>query len=208
MQHIPHIVAGGLLALTAFWSGPALALDKCESMWFWRNQIFHEAGACFRSTLGQATFGNEGCRKGAAPTGEMARLATIIAGRERDYGCKVDTGLPTLPNVDTTLLGKVRRPPIDEGEESSCYGYRGDELALRAAPSETAEIIATIPDSRHLRGVQWAPGTSVPGPSLAFDHVSVGGWYFLSADEGDRTIAVGWTDSDMSWDEVCAVQAG
>ncbi len=35
--------------------------DECDSLWFERNQIYKEAGYCFRTAAAIRQFGNAGC---------------------------------------------------------------------------------------------------------------------------------------------------
>ncbi len=35
--------------------------DQCDSLWFERNQIYKEAGYCFRTAAAIRQFGNAGC---------------------------------------------------------------------------------------------------------------------------------------------------
>lgn len=42
-------------------AGAAQAQDECDGLWFERNQIYKEAGYCFRTAAAIRQFGNAGC---------------------------------------------------------------------------------------------------------------------------------------------------
>lgn len=66
------IGAGGALAGDPMADAHGYYLKKkhftgfdCDSLWYFRNQIFSEAGYCFKTDRAIATFGNDGCVSGS-----------------------------------------------------------------------------------------------------------------------------------------------
>jgi hypothetical protein len=71
---------------------PALAQDRCQSLWVQRNSIYKAAGYCFKTSRAISYFGNAGCRynnEASVPLSsrQRARIAEIRAA-ENDYGCR------------------------------------------------------------------------------------------------------------------------
>jgi YARHG domain len=69
----------------------ASAQSRCERLWVARNQIFKDAGYCFKTRRAIAYFGNAGCQydsESRVPLsrGERARVARLQA-EERELGC-------------------------------------------------------------------------------------------------------------------------
>jgi len=69
----------------------ASAQSRCERLWLARNQIYKDAGYCFKTRRAIETFGNAGCqfdRESSVPLGrgERARVARLQA-EERELGC-------------------------------------------------------------------------------------------------------------------------
>jgi hypothetical protein len=69
----------------------AAAQSRCERLWVARNQIYKDAGYCFKTSRAIAYFGNAGCQydvESRVPLGrgERARVARIQA-EERELGC-------------------------------------------------------------------------------------------------------------------------
>jgi hypothetical protein len=84
----------GASVLAAFFalSAPGLAQDACYDLWFERNQIYKDAGYCFRTTRAIRTFGNAGCaydneRDVPLSSQDRRRIAQIVQ-MERRYGCQ------------------------------------------------------------------------------------------------------------------------
>lgn len=77
-----------LSILTAL--APAHAAS-CYDLWFERNQIYDEAGLCFKSQLGQDTFDNSDCRtdRPKLTRSEESRIFEIKA-IEDAKNCKVN----------------------------------------------------------------------------------------------------------------------
>jgi hypothetical protein len=69
----------------------ASAQSRCERLWIARNQIYKDAGYCFKTSRGINYFGNAGCQfdsESRVPLsrGDRARIARIQA-EEREHGC-------------------------------------------------------------------------------------------------------------------------
>lgn len=64
---------------------------SCYDLWFERNQIYDEAGLCFKSQLGQETFDNSDCRtdRPKLTRSEQRRIFEIKA-IEDAKNCKVN----------------------------------------------------------------------------------------------------------------------
>jgi hypothetical protein len=80
--------AAGLLVLTG---GNAEAQDRCSQLWYERNNIFKEAGYCFRTPRAIRAFGNAGCSyddESDVPLSVRRRQAVNeIRREERALGC-------------------------------------------------------------------------------------------------------------------------
>jgi len=79
------VVAAGI------YSTPGLAQDRCYSLWLERNQIYKDAGYCFKTARAIRTFGNAGCiyddaRDVILSANERRRIAAIVRA-ERSLGC-------------------------------------------------------------------------------------------------------------------------
>lgn len=83
------ILLASLFSLSA---SAALAQGRCHELWVERNQIYKDAGYCFRTPAAIRTFGNRGCiyddinevplsNRQRAWVNEIVRL-------ERRYGCR------------------------------------------------------------------------------------------------------------------------
>ena len=48
-------------AHVAYLSKGPFKYDSCDSLWYFRNQIFSEAGYCFKTDRAIEAFGNDGC---------------------------------------------------------------------------------------------------------------------------------------------------
>lgn len=80
------VVVGVEIASTS-----APAQSRCERLWVARNQIYKDAGYCFKTRRAIAYFGNAGCQyddQSSVPLsrGEHARVARLQA-EERELGC-------------------------------------------------------------------------------------------------------------------------
>jgi hypothetical protein len=78
------IVAGAAFA-------PALAQASCSSLWYERNQIYKDAGYCFKTARAIRAFGNAGCSFddiNDVPLSARQRAAVQeIVAQERRAGC-------------------------------------------------------------------------------------------------------------------------
>jgi hypothetical protein len=70
---------------------PAYAQGACESLWRERNQIYKDAGYCFKTARAIRAFGNAGCSFddiGDVPLSARQRAAVSdIVAQERRMGC-------------------------------------------------------------------------------------------------------------------------
>lgn len=87
MRATGKILAGLALALAPL---PVQAAS-CGQLWYARNQIYKEAGYCFKTARAIQAFGNGGCQydnMGAVPLGpgQRAAIADIVR-QERYQGC-------------------------------------------------------------------------------------------------------------------------
>lgn len=174
------LAAFAVAALAA--ASPAAASAYCEDLWVSRNTIFHRAGFCFSSALGQQLFGNAGCR-GTDPQLSAADRATAdaIRAREQEAGCRVNTSRgpsPAMRQMQTAYAMLTDIPAPDEFGWG-CLGYRGAPLTLRAGASEAAPPI----------------GTASRGNYIYSQHLRRGNWtYYVVLDRGGgRQVAHGWT---------------
>lgn len=72
-------------------SSPSWAQDRCSDLWFERNQIYKDAGYCFKTTRAIRAFGNAGCmyddeRDVPLSVQERRRVNQIVR-IERSLGC-------------------------------------------------------------------------------------------------------------------------
>ena len=66
--------------------------DECSSMWYGRNQIYKNAGYCFKTARAIAEFGNAGCqyddiRDVPLSARDQATIARYVRG-EQLYDCR------------------------------------------------------------------------------------------------------------------------
>ena len=81
------------LAATMLLSSYSLArADACSELWFSRNQIYKDAGYCFKTSRAISAFGNAGCRYDEmqdVPLSERERIAVSRDMREEAaLGCR------------------------------------------------------------------------------------------------------------------------
>lgn len=86
----PFLLAGLMFLPALFAAGPAAA-QSCEDLWYERNEIYKNAGYCFRTQRGIAAFGNAGClydRQEDVPLSswQRRRVADIVR-QERAWRC-------------------------------------------------------------------------------------------------------------------------
>ncbi len=82
---IAVILGGAILA-------PVLAQASCASLWMDRNQIYKDAGYCFKTARAIRAFGNAGCsfdNMNDVPLSARQRAAVNdIVAQERGMGCQ------------------------------------------------------------------------------------------------------------------------
>lgn len=79
------------LAFIAGFIAPADAQASCRSLWVERNQIYKDAGYCFKTARAIRAFGNSGCSYdniGDVPLSDNQRAEVQdIRAQERRLGC-------------------------------------------------------------------------------------------------------------------------
>jgi len=166
-----------LLFLMLLVPSPLAALEICDDLWFTRNLIFHRAGYCFGSTLGQTVFGNAGCTTkspvlGQADQSKVARIKSL----EAEWECRVNTSGRRLNIPDLGFRKLLFDLPVATGYESSCIGWRGGPFKLRSG--------------RHAGAPQTA--TALPGDNLLYQFESIGSWEYVELFRDGRTAGAGW----------------
>ena len=172
---------------------PAAAANLCDDLWLSRNEIFDNAGFCFRSTLGQSLFDNAGCRNQTPAFSEIQQdnIAAIVQ-TETQFACEVDTRRGAL-NIDALAVRKrLTYQPVAKPDGVTCRGYIGPDQTMRAAPDGAGRNL----------------GAMISGETLAFQHEDVAGWVYVrkvSDDEGAPsggwirempTVCEAWSDLD------------
>jgi hypothetical protein len=173
-------------------SGPALALNVCDDLWFTRNLILDRAGYCFTSDLGQAIFDNADCVEGEVALAPRAEaLVDLISADEDGLQCRVDDTRTSLdiPDIPTRML--MVDLPIATLYESACVGWLGDSLELRTARNDEAEVI----------------GAAERGDALAFQFQDEGAWSFVEVLGQDGLLGMGWAKVQIA-EENCVAIAG
>lgn len=83
----------GLLAGGAaiFALAPVAAQASCSSLWYERNQIYKDAGYCFKTARAIRAFGNAGCSfddiNDVPLSARQRAVVSDIVARERRQGC-------------------------------------------------------------------------------------------------------------------------
>lgn len=173
-------------------SGPALALNVCDDLWFTRNLIFDRAGYCFSSELGQAIFDNTDCVEGEVElTPRAEALVALIRSDEDGLQCRVDDTRTTLDVPEIATRMRMQDLPIATLYESACVGWLGDSLELRTARNDEAEVI----------------GTAERGDALAFQFQDEGAWSFIEVLGQDGLLGMGWAKVQIA-EENCVAIAG
>jgi hypothetical protein len=97
MSNRSGVVWAGIVALATVTTAlPALAQEirswSCERLWQERNQIYKDAGYCFKTARAIRYFGNSGCsydREGDVPLSQRDReFVATIQQVERSKGCQ------------------------------------------------------------------------------------------------------------------------
>ena len=177
---------------------PALAeevwdYDYCDDLWFQRNQIYDNAGSCFKSPLGQAMFDNSDCVEGEVALSAFdSAMVAAIRDEETAIGCAVDSSDPTpLKILD---IEARRDTPYFGGEMSysGCIGYTGEPFPLYAEPSAEADV-----------GIVVMPGSDL---SVLVEDPT-GDWFYYNIFDDGGLVGEGWADRDIDWD-LCTSNAG
>jgi hypothetical protein len=70
---------------------PGLAEASCSSLWYERNQIYKDAGYCFKTTRAIRTFGKSGCSlddiNDVPLSARQRAIVRDIVAQERRMGC-------------------------------------------------------------------------------------------------------------------------
>ncbi len=138
----------GILAVLFSSSGAFAQGGSCDALWLQRNEIFKNAGYCFKTPKGVAAFGNAGCKFDEIadlPLSDRERDAVVaISKTESLKGCGVAAITPNDRLGSTT--GHFVRPEvpivIQATQEASCgsgvvtgLDPRGDGfLAVKSGP--------------------------------------------------------------------------
>lgn len=172
--------------------GGAFADTWCDDLWLARNALFAQAGQCFGTPLGRATFG-EDCTGAASLDDRQKRAVEMIRRQEAALDCDVDTSRAAPLDVDHLTL-RLRMPdqPIRDFE-SACIGWQGRAVTLRHGARADAVAVIEIP----------------PGSDIGSYHASpYAGWHFLTVTLPTGLTAAGWTDRDVFAEGTCEMFAG
>ena len=92
------------------------------------------------------------------------------------------------------LASDLEVAPIHAGDESSCIGYRGDDIALYAGPRADAAILGHIKK----------------GDTLTDQYRQTGNWAFTETYRPGANVvaAIGWYKFFTDWDKKCTDIAG
>ncbi|MBL4812014.1 MAG: DUF4453 domain-containing protein [Rhodobacteraceae bacterium] len=177
--------------LLGFVALPAAALELCDELWFTRNLIFDRAGYCFGSALGQVVFDNAGCTSGAPNLSPQAQqLVEYIRSEEVDWSCAVNSDGQRLAVDFQAIRMAITDIPIPSGFVSSCFGWRGPGLALRAAHDVTAA----------------QTGMVEKGDDIIWEFERVDGWSFIISSRGNG--AMGWMQEPQMDEQSCDAFGG
>ena len=181
-----------ILILVALLPSPAFALVMCDDLWFTRNLVYHRAGYCFSGALGQAVFGNEGCRDEAVVLASADRALVVrLRALEAEWECRLRKGHDALDLPQIALRKRMTDLPVATGTESTCIGWQGPRLPLRTARDDIAPLT----------------GAARPGDTLSFQFEDVDGWSFVEVDQNGVAAGAGWAKIEIS-ETTCRVVAG
>ena len=155
--------------------------QRCEELWFIRNQLFNNAGQCFKSPLGQTMFDNAECTTDNASLGSFhAEYVAHIRAEERVLKCAVDTSA-TVPLAIVNLADRLNAYPFFDGESgpSGCIGWTGDAFTLHTEPHADAPIVAKVLPGSNL--ASYLPSFSRPGA-----------WWYYSLSDDSGLATEGW----------------
>ena len=152
-----HLVREAACALTlVLATGPALANDTCDDLWFTRNLVMDRAGYCFGSPLGKALFDNSNCTGKSVKLSQSAgRLVAALKAQEQDYACKVDTKRTAMTLNDMTVRRKLVDLPVAVAEESGCIGWEEPVTALHAGRDAATPETGKIQPGDHVLFGHW-----------------------------------------------------
>jgi hypothetical protein len=171
----------------------AAASSLCEDLWVTRNMMFHRAGYCFSSPLGQTLFGNAGCRTADAGAVAVDREAVALM-RQYEERCQINTQGGPTPGMwaRKALLDRVIEIPTVDEFGYACWGYNGPGFALHAATSAQSPVI----------------GVAQTRQSLLYSHWQKNGWAFIEVSNGPGTpiMAAGWAQG-VSTQGLCDQEA-
>lgn len=177
--------------LLGFAALPAAAIELCDELWFTRNLIFDRAGYCFGSVLGQSVFDNAGCTSGAPNLSPQAQqVVNSIRAEEQHWACAVNSGQQNLAVEFQAVRMIIADIPMPSGFESSCFGWRGTALPLRAARNSSAAQTGTVEQ----------------GDDIIWFFEEVDGWAFIISSRGGG--AMGWMDEPKMNEQSCDSFAG
>ena len=168
----------------------------CDTFWISRNMIFHRAGFCFSSVLGQELFGNAGCTTTAPALSDADRTAVARMHEVEQQNCRMDTSRgPTAQQrqIHADLARLIDLPEPDE-LGWGCLGYRGAPFTLHAGTSAAAPVLGTVS----------------PGQFVYSEHWSRNGWSYYSVTNGPGLppVAAGWSAHRFGGDGTCEQEAG
>ena len=135
--------------LAAVWmvalSGPSMALELCDELWFGRNLVFDQAGYCFGSPLGEEVFNNADCTTSAPVLSPVDQAYVAwVKETESEWQCNVDTSRThirvALPDLQHQLTDRVAASPY----ESACIGWGGPQITLYAGHSTGSEVLGYV----------------------------------------------------------------
>lgn len=170
----------------------------CADLWFSRNAMLDQAGYCFATPLGKATFDNSDCAtKQPNLSLKVSRQIALITKLEQgDAGgfyeaCKIDT---TKRHLDLAAISQRKQldfQPATDGSTSVCLDYLGADIPLYAAPWKTA---------RHI-------GKIKAGDNVSFGHQDWNGWSFSLIGRDQDWVTAGWYKAEFHGDD-CKAFAG
>ena len=169
------------------------AFAECNSMWLTRNIVFDRAGYCFGSNLGQSVFNNAGCTGTDVTLGAADQdFVNYTRQMEDEFQCSIDTSAKTL---DLELIGswmQLADLPRRDLWESSCIGWIGPSLPLRAAANDTSTVLGQVS----------------PGDDIGLSHVDINEFSFAEITRDGTLVAIGWIPAEFIGPMTCSDMAG
>ena len=171
---------------------PVAALEICDELWFARNLLFHRAGYCFGSELGQAVFDNTDCVEGAVELGPLGKeIVERVKAAEAEFECAVDIRQDFLAVPQQALRIAIVDIPFPVDAEIACVGWKGERLPLHTERREDAVVT----------------GAARIGDTLLFQFEDVDGWSFVEVQQNGIPAGAGWSQVEIS-EEHCTAVAG